>query len=409
MGEVRVFTAARSKRIEDTTIVSGEVNEVGELNLITRAGEVVYAGNIKGPQGIPGNGFNSFLITAAMDFNDIKSPGLYHITSSAVAVASPNTPTYTGFAANKPGYLLVEGNGSTYVKQTWTNFNNPAETLVRTLYSTWYAWAPPIELSSETQVGIARMATSAETQTGTSKVLAVTPFGLAARTATETRTGLVELATTVEASAGTDTTRAITAAGLKSAVVFKWIPGFAYVIGDRVLSPTDELVTCLTAHTASATFPTDILKWSYSSAPRGLVAYSQNVANTGQMTTSTILLTIASYTFRANRTYRVIANLGYYANGVSTTASFTLNRAATSDAASSTSGLTPFAQVTNRPNVTAEGRFDLISRDNLTFTTDRTQQIKLMLQPLNATNYYVALASSNTPMTLCIYDEGILS
>ncbi|MDZ7926153.1 MAG: DUF2793 domain-containing protein [Agrobacterium sp.] len=73
-------------------------------------------------------------------------------------------------------------------------------------------------LATDTRSGLVELATSAEVQTGTDTTRAVTPAGLAARTATETRTGVVELATVAEATTGTDTNRAVTPAGLTAAV-----------------------------------------------------------------------------------------------------------------------------------------------------------------------------------------------
>ena len=216
MGQVRVFTAARSKQIEDTTVVGGYIDGMGNLILQTRIGGEVNAGPVIGPQGIPGNGFNSVLMSTAFDFNDLKNPGLYHVVLNAVAAACTNGPTFAGFATGQSGYLLVEGNGTTNIKQTWTNYNNPAEVVVRSYFATWFTWRPPVEWGSSTQPGIMQLSTNAETQTGTAVDRAVTPASLHARTATETRTGIVELATTTEASTGTDTTRAVTAAGVKA-------------------------------------------------------------------------------------------------------------------------------------------------------------------------------------------------
>ena len=70
--------------------------------------------------------------------------------------------------------------------------------------------------ATETRTGIVELATSAETQTGTDALKAVTPAGLSARTATETRTGIVELATAAEVQAGTDALKAVTPAGLSA-------------------------------------------------------------------------------------------------------------------------------------------------------------------------------------------------
>ncbi|WP_439668378.1 Bacteriophage large tail fiber protein [Cupriavidus necator] len=64
--------------------------------------------------------------------------------------------------------------------------------------------------------GVVELADNTETQTGTDATRAVTPAGLASRTATDTRTGLVELATNTETQTGTDASRAVTPAGLAS-------------------------------------------------------------------------------------------------------------------------------------------------------------------------------------------------
>ena len=70
--------------------------------------------------------------------------------------------------------------------------------------------------ATDTVEGVVVLATDADTIAGTSTTKAVTPFGLAARTATDTRRGIVELATTAEATTGTDTARAVTPAGVKA-------------------------------------------------------------------------------------------------------------------------------------------------------------------------------------------------
>jgi hypothetical protein len=71
--------------------------------------------------------------------------------------------------------------------------------------------------ATTTNSGRVELATSTETQATTSidATRAVTPSGLASRTATETRTGIVALATVGEVATGTDTTKAVTAAGVK--------------------------------------------------------------------------------------------------------------------------------------------------------------------------------------------------
>lgn len=77
--------------------------------------------------------------------------------------------------------------------------------------------------ASTTVAGVVELATDAETITGTSTTLGITPANLQALTATATRAGIVELATGAETIALVDTTRAITAADLAS-----WLPAHEY-------------------------------------------------------------------------------------------------------------------------------------------------------------------------------------
>ena len=64
--------------------------------------------------------------------------------------------------------------------------------------------------------GVAEIATTAEAQAGTDNTRIITPANLQQVTATETRKGIVELATNAEAQAGTDNTRALTPAALQA-------------------------------------------------------------------------------------------------------------------------------------------------------------------------------------------------
>lgn len=80
----------------------------------------------------------------------------------------------------------------------------------------------PAGLASRTATdglaGMVELATNIETQNGTDALRAVTPASLSARTATETRTGIVELATNAETQAGLDTARAVHPAGLQNKI-----------------------------------------------------------------------------------------------------------------------------------------------------------------------------------------------
>jgi len=70
--------------------------------------------------------------------------------------------------------------------------------------------------ATTTVLGLVYLATSAEVQTGTDSVKAITPATLSARTATETRTGIAEIATQTETNTGTDDITIVTPLKLKT-------------------------------------------------------------------------------------------------------------------------------------------------------------------------------------------------
>jgi len=75
----------------------------------------------------------------------------------------------------------------------------------------------PAILDATTLVkGLVMLASAAEVQAGTDNTKAITPLGLASRTATETRTGIAEVATQSETNTGTDDERMVTPKKLKA-------------------------------------------------------------------------------------------------------------------------------------------------------------------------------------------------
>ena len=75
-----------------------------------------------------------------------------------------------------------------------------------------------VAIATASTRGSVEFATDAETITGSSTSLALTPANLQAMTGSATRDGILELATTAETVTGTDTARAITPAGLHGAL-----------------------------------------------------------------------------------------------------------------------------------------------------------------------------------------------
>jgi len=70
--------------------------------------------------------------------------------------------------------------------------------------------------ATETILGLVRLASNTEVQTGIDLNKVITPSGLSSRTATETRTGIAEIATQTETNTGTDDERIVTPLKLKT-------------------------------------------------------------------------------------------------------------------------------------------------------------------------------------------------
>jgi hypothetical protein len=91
---------------------------------------------------------------------------------------------------------------------------NAASTTV--FASNWISLEVNRDQATTTVLGLVYLATSAEVQTGTDSVKAITPSTLSARTATETRTGIAAIATQAEVNTGTDDTEIVTPLKLKT-------------------------------------------------------------------------------------------------------------------------------------------------------------------------------------------------
>lgn len=113
-----------------------------------------------------------------------------------------------------------------------------------------------------------------------------------------------------------------------------------------------------------------------SSYPRGLVATKTQSGNSGRITTATVIDNLASFTFRANRNYRISWQGNYYTNGIATM-QLSITHAPTSDPASSLSNLVTLRSLAHRITVAGEGRGYLL-RGRVKFSADTTRQVKVM-------------------------------
>ncbi|QFG08698.1 hypothetical protein PBI_INGRID_23 [Arthrobacter phage Ingrid] len=168
------FTAEHMQTLADENVVGGAIDSAGHLILETRDGTQIDAGYF---------GLSAQTISVATDFRTLTTPGTYLFPSSATVAASANLPTASGygFTTGQAGFLLVEGNGGSFVKQTWTNYNAPNMTLIQTRYSgtTWYPWATPVQYASQTRAGLLEIATAAEVAAQSDDTKSVSALGLA--------------------------------------------------------------------------------------------------------------------------------------------------------------------------------------------------------------------------------------
>jgi hypothetical protein len=108
----------------------------------------------------------------------------------------------------------VPADADIYLVRQGTTDKSVAGSVLKTYFAT-----PAPAAASETVAGIVRLATAAETATGTSQTIAVDPAGLAALQSSTTVRGLIQLATGAETTTGTSTTKAVSPTTLKSSQV----------------------------------------------------------------------------------------------------------------------------------------------------------------------------------------------
>jgi hypothetical protein len=192
-----------------TTGIAGLVSNVG----VTTITDNVSSSSIDSALSANQGRLLQAQINALLISNNLTLAGLisgagvmtYVTPEGALQGFTSGSPLPSASVTNKEYFVIVESAGG---------FTPPGGVFTTVTQGDWFlstgaAWQflnvgydPPV--ASTTQFGLTRLATDAETQTGTDSAIAVTPAGLSSRTATETRTGVTEIATQAESNAGTN-------------------------------------------------------------------------------------------------------------------------------------------------------------------------------------------------------------
>lgn len=141
---------------------------------------------------------------------------------------------------------------------------------------------------------------------------------------------------------------------------------------------------------------------------KGYAAYVELASNSPGINTQAVVLNIPSFTFRANRNYRIGASGNGSVDALGSAFGFLLTTCAVADAAAVTTGLTQLRGSTYRFDSTGEGRavLDGLAKDRLVFGADTTLQIKLTAARIVGTTGSVTLLSGSTDRT-CLYIEDL--
>lgn len=139
---------------------------------------------------------------------------------------------------------------------------------------------------------------------------------------------------------------------------------------------------------------------------RGVVAYAESTVTSGAIGSPTVILNIPSFTFLANRRYRISVDAVYTASGTTSTGTFSINTCSIADSASAITGLTMIRQNADRPNMANEGRGVRLCRDGYKFATDTTLQVKYVMDRISGPDGFIAQGLAVNPITLVITDEG---
>lgn len=142
--------------------------------------------------------------------------------------------------------------------------------------------------------------------------------------------------------------------------------------------------------------------------PKGLCVLADHTSVTPSMTKLTVITSIASFTFKANRQYEIefTCGVGVVSGSLSNTPLVQLYTCAVTDAAAATTGLTEltgYNVIVSTMGATARAN----PKRKISYPVDTTLQIKATVSPNNNT---VLIAAGETyPAQLSIVDLGIIA
>lgn len=195
MAIVTGLTAVRMLQIEAASIVSGEVDPTGELTLTTHGGLEIAAGNVKGPQGDPGDqgdaGLDAALVitpkTAAELPDSYPAPRISTFTFGAGTDWPVVLGTVFSYIENvSRGFqLVVEKNSSTFYMRVVNNNDwGPWSQLATRAYVD--GLIKPLELDGSTNLNTLRVQSGTYVQSSNSEPTLILNYPVA-------RAGLLEV------------------------------------------------------------------------------------------------------------------------------------------------------------------------------------------------------------------------
>lgn len=150
----------------------------------------------------------------------------------------------------------------------------------------------------------------------------------------------------------------------------------------------------------------DLIDTAYDKLAKGQVGHAEVPNPSGAIGAKTVIINIASVSFKAGRKYKIELHGNYSASGTTSTAAFTIGTCSTADAANNSTGITNIKSIADRPNVTGEGRSLAVIRTGITFGVDTTLQIKATIERVNGGDGFFTSCSADNPITLTVYDMG---